>query len=652
MALNFENASWGQFEYLSEPQTEIISEALPVEANAPNFTTMQDLSKFLGQLEPLKVVLKNGVWRIATKQDEVEIQSFLKGDRFEETPCGIYELRAGERKNKITNATVRISSIREIFSDDETKETLLVCAVTCQEAWGDEEKLIEIPSKNYKMLFKKIREQFRDIQLSAQNIDALDEYLAKVNQRDAKGDATDLPREVRSLYVGWLTTNDWSKYYLGDDDFYKGYVLPQVADERRSEIFNSGFGFREVGHCNRVIETLFLFAHCAYTNYFFEAAGCPMRTLLFLKGRTNSLKTSTVSAIANIFSTKLHDCGIRLSSTPASLRDYVMFLRDNVVLVDDFSNSPGADNVAMERNAEMLIRAVGDGKFSSAISWADSKKIKTCHVRSAVILTGEEMLDLAPSSLYRILTLEVEQGTFDGKILRLFEDKQILREYFALFIKFLTENSSRIISYSKENFSKYNAYYNSNLNVPRFVDFATIMTLQADIILNFARWCGASELFIADYRDRVLNSLLLILADHQAKSEQQDHVKRFLEALFQNLNTRKGTLIAENEKIFEKNPSLYIGFREDSTRTVWLLFNDVYHLVSDHFHKLNESWTVKGETIKEELLRRNISLGKLKSAGDKTNAYVLRAKKAKIGNSRPRMLVLKLDAVDQILNEN
>ena len=317
MSLKFENANWEQFERLSEPQIEPILEASPVELKRPNFTTIKDLSTFLGQIEPVHVVLQNGVWQLATKQDEIETTPFLKGDRFEETPCGIYELRSGERRSKITNATVRIASIREIFSDDETKETWLVCAVTCFEAWGDEEKLIEIPSKNYKTLFKKIREQFRDIQLSAQNIDALDEYLSKVNQRDAKGDALDLPHEIRSLYIGWLTTNDHPKYYLGDDAFYKEYFWPKVTNERRTEIFNAGFGFREVGHFNNVIETLFLFAHVAYTNYFLDAAGCPMRTLLFLKGRTNSLKTSTVSAIANIFSTNLHDCGIRLSSTSA-----------------------------------------------------------------------------------------------------------------------------------------------------------------------------------------------------------------------------------------------------------------------------------------------------------------------------------------------
>lgn len=110
-------------------------------------------------------------------------------------------------------------------------------------------------------------------------MDALDEYLSKVNQRDAKGDGIDLPHEIRSLYIGWLTTNEQARYYPGEGDFYQGHIIPSVPDERLAEIFNAGMGFREVGHGNSVIETLFLFTHTAYTNYLFEKSGCLMRTL-------------------------------------------------------------------------------------------------------------------------------------------------------------------------------------------------------------------------------------------------------------------------------------------------------------------------------------------------------------------------------------
>ena len=138
---------------------------------------------------------------------------------------------------------------------------------------------------------------------------------------------------------------------------------------------------------------------------------------------------------------------------------------------------------------------------------------------------------------------------------------------------------------------------------------------------------------------------------NQSISQQQDVVKRFLKAMFQVLESGKWTQIAENEKIFSDNPNMYIGFREDSSQTLWLMFEDAYSLVAEYYRKLNEPWTVKGATIKEELLRRKISVGKLKSEGADKNEFLKRTKKATIGNSRPRMIVLKPEAVNQVLNE-
>lgn len=188
--------------------------------------------------------------------------------------------------------------------------------------------------------------------------------------------------------------------------------------------------------------------------------------------------------------------------------------------------------------------------------------------------------------------------------------------------------------------------------MPRFIDFAAIMTLQSDIIGYFAQWCGVSEQFISAYRERAVGALMSILADHQAQSQQQDCVKRFLQAMFQVLNSGKWLQIADDEKIFSETPSVFIGFREDSSQTLWLMFEEAYSLVAEHYRKLNEPWTVKGATIKEELLRRKISVGKLKSEGAEKNEFLKRAKKATIGNSRPRMLVLNLNAVEKILNSD
>ena len=159
MALKFGEASFEQFERgegKENLQIEPLLDGSNVEVSSPNppkIANPDELTSCWGIIKPVGLVLQNGEWTFVSSHASYVADSlFLRGDRFEETPCGIFELRAGERKSKLTNANVRIDSIRDVYIDDENKETFLVCAVSCREAWGDEEKLIEISSKNSKKL--------------------------------------------------------------------------------------------------------------------------------------------------------------------------------------------------------------------------------------------------------------------------------------------------------------------------------------------------------------------------------------------------------------------------------------------------------------------------------------------------------------------
>ena len=88
----------------------------------------------------------------------------------------------------------------------------------------------------------------------------------------------------------------------------------------------------------------------------------------------------------------------------------------------------------------------------------------------------------------------------------------------------------------------------------------------------------------------MINSLLSILIGHQEQSRQQDGIKRFLQALMQIFDSGKWSQIADDETMFAKSPSMFIGFREYSSRTLWLMFEDAYSMVVEYYRKLNEPW--------------------------------------------------------------
>ena len=77
-------------------------------------------------------------------------------------------------------------------------------------------------------------------------------------------------------------------------------------------------------------------------------------------------------------------------------------MRDNIALLDDFSNTAGANNALARENAETAIRAVGDGMFSGKMNVSDLSEGRVDDVQSVVVITGEDEFSLSESGLYRV----------------------------------------------------------------------------------------------------------------------------------------------------------------------------------------------------------------------------------------------------------
>ena len=277
-------------------------------------------------------------------------------------------------------------------------------------------------------------------------------------------------------------------------------------------------------------------------------------------------------------------------------------LRDGVVGIDDNSNTSGAKNSLMLENAETLDRAIGDGQFEGQMSQKELGKVNVNLVRSAIIMTGEEILDFDFSSMTRILVLLIEEGTFDKAILRYFQEHpEFLREFDALYIEYLKEHKSWVIAHCKSNFQKYREHYEDALSIPRLIDLASTMTIQADVFVDFAKWCGMSIEEAEAFRARAIQAVINSIRKHEVSSKQRGVVYRFLYALRQIINPSE---IAESEEKYIIDESKYLGFRESVKSMIWLKFEDMYDAVKRFYAKQGESFTPKPQTIKMELLKK------------------------------------------------
>lgn len=393
-------------------------------------------------------------------------------------------------------------------------------------------------------------------------------------------------------------------------------VLPNVAYSNRRDIFIEGSGFRQIGHENETIEILWIVAHIALSLFWLRKFGVDFRSVVFLKGKSNLFKTTVVSFLANIFAKNRRKASIRLSSTKAYAQEFVTKMRDNLVLLDDFSNTVGADNIKSRENAETAMRAVRDRMFSGKLNVNDLSEGRVDDVQCVVALTGEDELGLSESSLYRLIVLPIVEGTFDLKEIALCDERNyLLQGYFSLFVQFLTEFGFCLVYICASHFAEYRELYREKLSVPRFVDAAAAMAVEIDLIVEFGKSCGMTEDEMAKYREHALNAVEEVMSQNSKSTKESLPDLRFLHALMQSIGTGKYNRLASSEAEYVADLASFIGFREDSTGTIWLRFDDAYTLVVKFYQRQNEQFLTTAKTIKELVLRKGLSEGKLLPEG-------------------------------------
>lgn len=215
----------------------------------------------------------------------------LRGDNFIADETGIYHSKDGEtRGKKISNVIMAIEKIERRWSRKRIKEILHV-KVSCSNERNTITKTIKTPSNEFKKFFENIRRELPSVYTSLGDLDAKEEYLTELYQRDA-GTAE---IENHSDVVGWVEFEGVPpKFYIGEDGFYAdmNIIIPNLGYLNRREIFIEGFGFRQIGHQNSVIEILWIIAHLALSLFWLRKFGVDFRSVIFVKGKTNLFKTA------------------------------------------------------------------------------------------------------------------------------------------------------------------------------------------------------------------------------------------------------------------------------------------------------------------------------------------------------------------------
>ena len=292
MSIKFGKAEFGTVKKQeSAPVERPIPDVLPPwNPNPPHILTEIEGKNCFGNLNPMHARFNQNshIWESFSNVAIKSTPSIsLNGENFIESANGLYQSKDGETQGKkISSATLAITKIERRWSG-KTIEEILHVKVSYSDKQGTD--VIKVPKGDFKKIFEKIRQNLLDAYTSAGDLDAKEEYLTKIYQRDAP--TADV--EYLSDIGGWVEFKDVPpKFYVGEDSFYDDMKidLPNVNHLNWQEIFVEGSKFREIGHQNGVIEILWIVAHIALSLFRLRQFGVDFRSVIFLKGKTNLSK--------------------------------------------------------------------------------------------------------------------------------------------------------------------------------------------------------------------------------------------------------------------------------------------------------------------------------------------------------------------------
>lgn len=540
-----------------------------------------------------------------------------RGQRYVVYDAGVlYGIRrSNNEKYKIADFTIfPPETAIKLVSDNGSAEVEYECSYVTSAGIADH---IRVPKQKWdkcmEMIHKKEPRTFLINDGEARN--AINEYLrdmAPVN------DST-LKEVIKSKMSGWIQHPDKTfHYHMGDSGFYDGFFNPEavvIPEERRATVFQAGIEVLRIGNYGTAICLILLYSMMAFLRFFLEMTdkGIHFGSVLYLPGPTGSFKTSTLALFAFALSDR---CGMfRVdTSTWAGIRDQIALMRDMPLVIDDFKN-----NIRKEVEKELetinnIIRVVCDRSMSTKCNLAKGNQPDVQHIRSVVIISGEEGLQLGLSTMLRFITAPVEKGTFDREALAEYEgEKKIfIREFMVLFIQYLEENGHDLVPYFQQTYPAYlDKYFDLFSDIARFADTAAQLHLEVDVLEFFATWCGIKSFDSEPLRWAIMDGL----ATQKKRSEQEDIAFRFLNALFSMVVIDEaesgGGDIAPSEKVFwegriNKKVSCYRGFLDEHTNVLYILWNDSVDLVGEYYKRRGEAYLTKSETVRRELKSKGI----------------------------------------------
>ena len=569
-----------------------------------------------------------------------------------ETDDGLFTIRKGEKIN-IINAKIEVLQMCEVQWNNHENIRWVLCRLYREN--DNYTYKICVKECDYKDLPKKIRRECLDIHINSKYTNVLEKYLT---DKFCKVKDT-IANENININRGWCEKNDVVKFedsahnlkYLKSIGINcgEGNTAPivNINDDfdERWKYFIVWRRFIEIGKKGKEITAIYLFGFLGIAKYWLEKAMVPCHFVLYVCGVTNSLKTSVVQCITNVFEQDMSKKNLRFTGTRASILDYISTHQDDTILVDDFSNTESASKKTSKEAIETILRVVGDDMIPTKMN--SSGEISFRKIRCAIAMTGETEADLAKSSQLRMMKINVDRNTFDCIALRYIQENPlIIQEHLAAFIRFLESKGNDMVSKMKERIPNVRERLRYKYE-PRFIDIIAVFEMLIMLWYEFGKWSGEDFATLADKAEIFEKHILELMTQNENYCKFLNPGVQYIYALDKIITSDTKTKIADSEEVFNQDEIAYIGFYEnEGNELLWLKYDSMHKLVRSFWQGLGRDFLATPKQVKESLCQSGLIKTVKNSRGGID--YTMKAKKGR----RQRMVVLYVDKCKRVLEES
>lgn len=482
-------------------------------------------------------------------------------------PEKIKEETEDEKKEKaVSNYEIRPME-KTCYIDKDGKEIQyreeILCEIIIAEGLP---QYFSILTKDIRRITGIISDRFSSAIINYRNKDA-----TKVIENRFREDTRNIPRRVCYVDYGWQKIH--GKYvYLHDGwrigDFAEvktGLNLPsyEYGKTEVANVFLDAYGLYED---KGVIGTMIAFSLLGVMYQLFEEAGYPPQFLLFINGKTGSMKTTLAKLLFVQLADDVHrDTPRRIDSDTSTSfeRGIVLNGRDTVTLIDDYSPAKTQrQRREREEKLEAVIRMVGD---RSTKNRSDSN-LADCRgegVKGVVVITGE-LMGHGLSSRLRCVYCGMEREGVNTELVTKFQKApnryNTFIQHFAIYVSQNWNNLRQMIILSFENQRK---ELGKQLRERRLIDSTATLNIICDVLENFLNtYCEAEVWMIVGVLNEMRKGITLNAIISESISCEETPAVTFMKAVEALLQANE--LIIEEAKIDDCDYMNVDGFADAS----------------------------------------------------------------------------------------